>query len=65
MQPISEEALENVTGQNGVSLSGELSFNEDGGPLTSSDPENINAVWGNLYRKRSRYCRSVWCKIIC
>jgi len=53
MQPISEEALESVAGQNGVSLSGELSFNEDGGPLTSSDPENISAVWGTCTEKEA------------
>ena len=56
MQPLSEEGLDAVTGQDGVSLSGELSFNEDGGPLTSSDPGNIDpndasVVWGTCTEK--------------
>lgn len=57
LEPISEEGLAQVTGQNGVSLSGELSFNENGGPLTSSDPGNVSpvdgttTVWGTCTEK--------------
>ncbi len=39
LEQINDDELAAVTGQNGVSLSGELSLNEDGGPLTGSfDP---------------------------
>jgi hypothetical protein len=59
LEPISEEGLARVTGQNGVSLSGELSFNENGGPLTSGDTGNLNpldgtsVVWGTCTEKDS------------
>lgn len=56
MQPLSEEGLDAVTGQDGVNISGQLSFNEDGGPLTSLDPGNIDPndasiVWGTCTEK--------------
>ena len=50
LEAISEEVLATVTGQNGVSLSGELSFNENGGPLTSVDSSN---VWGTCTEKEA------------
>lgn len=58
LEAISEEALDSVSGQNGVSLSGELSFNEDGGPLTSSDvgnidPNDASIVWGTCTEKNA------------
>jgi hypothetical protein len=59
LEPISEEGLALVTGQNGVSLSGELSFNENGGPLASGDASNLNpldgnsVVWGTCTEKDS------------
>jgi hypothetical protein len=58
LEAISEEALDSVSGQNGVSLSGELSFNEDGGPLTSSDvgnidPNDASIVWGTCTERNA------------
>jgi hypothetical protein len=48
LEAISEDVLDTVTGQDGVSLSGELSFNEDGGPLTSVDS---GGIWGTCTEK--------------
>lgn len=53
MEPMSESSLASVSGQNGVNLSGELSFNIDGGPLTSTDPENVSAIWGSCAEKQA------------
>lgn len=51
LEEMSDAGLADVTGQNGVYLSGEIIFNENGGPLTSADAGNINpndagVVWG-------------------
>ncbi len=51
LEEISEADLEKVSGQNGVSLSGELSFNEDGGPLAIGDTGNDSNVWGTCTEK--------------
>lgn len=59
MEPISEEELGEVTGQNGVYLSGDLTLNDVGGPLASTDAGNIDpdgsgpltAVWGTCEEK--------------
>lgn len=59
MEAMTEDALENVSGQNGVQLSGELTFNETGGPLTSTDIGNVDpdgagalvATWGTCDEK--------------
>lgn len=54
LEQISETDLEQVTAQAGLSLSGTLSFNENGGPLTSSDAGNElngNTVWGTCTEK--------------
>ena len=58
MEEITDENLANVSGQNGVNLSGELIFNENGGPLTSSDLGNIDPndgsiVWGTCAEKQT------------
>jgi hypothetical protein len=51
LELITDDELEKVTGQDGVSLSGELSFNENGGPLTDSiDPDAggaLTSTWGD------------------
>lgn len=51
LEEMSDDSLAHVTGQNGVSVSGELIFNENGGPLTSADagnvdPNDASVVWG-------------------
>jgi len=51
LEKISDDDLSLVTGQNGVSISGELVFNENGGPLLSTDTGNVDPndgsiVWG-------------------
>lgn len=51
LEEMSEDSLANVTGQSGVYVSGELIFNENGGPLTSADagnvdPNDASVVWG-------------------
>ncbi|EAT11740.1 hypothetical protein HF888_02835 [Bermanella marisrubri] len=59
LEPMTDEAMTQVTGQNGVYLSGDITFNELGGPLTSTDPNNIDpdgagpliAVWGSCAQK--------------
>ena len=62
MEPIGEDELSEVSGQNGVYLSGDLSLNEMGGPLASTDPGNIDpdgagvgvdAVWGTCDEKEA------------
>lgn len=58
LESLSEEGLESITGQNGVSLSGELIFNEDGGPLTAADvgnidPNDASIVWGSCTEKEA------------
>lgn len=47
-EEISDTELSNVNGQNGVSISGNLNFNETGGPLTATDTSN---VWGSCAEK--------------
>ncbi len=51
LELITDDELEKVTGQDGVSLSGELSFNENGGPLTDTiDPDGggaLTSTWGD------------------
>ncbi len=60
LELMNDEGLENVTGQNGVSLSGELSFNEDGGPLSDSiDPDADGAMtstWGTCSDAQASRC---------
>lgn len=58
LEPIGEEELSEVSGQNGVYLSGDLSLNEVGGPLASTDVGNQPAdtgqaipVWGTCDEK--------------
>jgi len=59
LEAMTEDALESVSGQNGVQLSGELTFNENGGPLLSSDVGNVDpdgagamiATWGTCDEK--------------
>lgn len=59
MENMSDEGLEDVTGQNGVYLSGEIALNETGGPLAVGDIGNIDpdgvgpltAVWGTCAEK--------------
>jgi hypothetical protein len=51
LEPISEEGLAQVSGQNGVSLSGELSFNENGGPLALGQLGNESNIWGTCAQK--------------
>lgn len=56
LESISEKDLDGIAGQNGVSLSGELTFNTDGGPLTASDvgnidPNDASIVWGTCTEK--------------
>ncbi len=51
LEPISDDELNNYTGQNGVYLSGDISLNEVGGPLASGDSNNVDpndgsTVWG-------------------
>ena len=51
LEEMSDASLSKVTGQNGVYVSGELIFNENGGPLTSGDagnvdPNDASVVWG-------------------
>ncbi|WP_396587586.1 DUF6160 family protein [Bermanella sp. R86510] len=57
MEPMSEKDLNNVTGQNGVYLSGDITFNELGGPLASSDVNNLDdnsdIVWGTCAEKEA------------
>lgn len=62
MEPIGEEELSEVSGQNGVYLSGDLTLNEVGGPLASTDSGNIDpdgaggpltAVWGTCAEKEA------------
>lgn len=49
-EEISDSEMSNVSGQNGVSISGNLNFNETGGPLTATDTSN---VWGTCAEKTS------------
>ncbi len=60
MEPIGEEELGNVSGQNGVYLSGDIAFNELTGPLVSTDAGNQPAdtgqaipVWGTCAEKEA------------
>jgi hypothetical protein len=46
LEQIGDEELSSVSGKNGVYLSGELDFNENGGPLSLGDTGNESAVWG-------------------
>jgi hypothetical protein len=52
MEEISDESLARVSGQNGVSLSGELILNENGGPLASTDTGN-SGIWGTCVEKQA------------
>ncbi len=59
LQLITDDELEKVTGQDGVSLSGELSFNEDGGPLVDVDPDGIGpltSTWGACSDANAKRC---------
>ncbi len=60
LELMNDKGLENVTGQNGVSLSGELSFNEDGGPLSDTiDPDDTGAMtstWGTCSDAQASRC---------
>ena len=49
-EEITDIEMSNVSGQNGVSISGNLNFNETGGPLTAADSSN---VWGTCAEKAS------------
>ncbi len=58
LEPISDGDLESVTGQNGVYLSGDITLNDTGGPLLSSDAGNryhgtTDVVWGTCNEKQS------------
>lgn len=61
LELITDEDLESVTGQDGVSLSGELSFNDDGGgPLTDTiDPDgggSMTSTWGSCSDAQASRC---------
>lgn len=61
LQELEDETLGEVTGQNGVYISGELNFNEDGGPLVVGDSGNVDpdaggpmtATWGSCAEKEA------------
>ena len=62
LEPISDDELNTYTGQNGVYLSGDISLNEVGGPLastdtyTNKDPDGagpMTAVWGTCAEKEA------------
>jgi len=60
LEPIDEDELSTVSGQNGVYLSGDIAFNELGGPLASTDAGNQPAdtgqtipVWGTCAEKEA------------
>jgi len=58
MEEISDASLADVSGQNGVYLSGELIMNETGGPLTSADagnvdPNDASVVWGTCAEQQA------------
>jgi len=62
LEPISDDELNTYTGQNGVYLSGDISLNEVGGPLASTDiyinkdPDGagpMTAVWGTCAEKEA------------
>ncbi len=60
LELITDDELENVTGQDGVSLSGELSFNENGGPLSDTiDPDDggaLTSTWGDCSDSGAKRC---------
>ncbi len=60
LELITDDELEKVTGQDGVSLSGELSFNESGGPLTDNiDPDGggaLTSTWGDCTDVGAQRC---------
>jgi len=59
LEEIADESLSEVTGQSGINISGELNFNETGGPLIvgdagNSDPDGagaMTATWGSCAEK--------------
>ena len=60
LEEISDDGLGEVTGQNGIYISGELDFNQDGGPLVIGDAGNVDpdgagvgvdATWGSCTEK--------------
>jgi hypothetical protein len=59
LEEMADDSLGEVTGQNGVYISGELNFNEDGGPLIVGDSGNVDpdgagamqATWGSCTQK--------------
>lgn len=61
LEELADESLGEVTGQNGVYISGELNFNEDGGPLVVGDSGNVDpdaggpmtATWGSCAEKEA------------
>ena len=60
LELISDDDLEMVTGQDGVSLSGEISFNENGGPLSDNiDPDGggaMTSTWGDCSDAQASRC---------
>jgi len=60
LELISDDDLEKVTGQDGVSISGELSFNEGGGPLSDNiDPDEtgpMTSTWGSCSDAQASRC---------
>ena len=60
LELITDDDLEKVTGQDGVSLSGELSFNEGGGPLSDNiDPDDtgpMTSTWGYCADAQASRC---------
>jgi len=61
LEEMTDALLGDVTGQNGVYISGELNFNEDGGPLIVGDSGNVDpdgagamqATWGSCAEKEA------------
>lgn len=45
LEPLSATELDNITGQGGVYLSGDLTINEQGGPLNSDGPSANGYNW--------------------
>lgn len=45
LEPLAEEELQQVLGQGGVYLSGDITINENGGPLNDAADSSTPAVW--------------------
>ena len=45
LEPLADEKLQNILGQGGVYLSGDITINEAGGPLNNQDDIGNPAIW--------------------